>query len=740
MGIEALPEDLRQLILSIGIKDLFPVQEKAIEAGLLEGKSIVVSSPTGSGKSLVALLAAVAALTKMPGCKAVYAAPLRSLVYERAAEWKKILGDIGLRVAVSTGDYDKVEPWLGEADAIMVTYEKLDSLIRHGAHWLPRACLLVVDEIHYVADTKRGPVLETVIARLSDIVGSLQIVALSATIANADEIANWLGARLVRDNWRPVPLREGVFNNYIIYWDDGEETSVEKRTGTPSLDAALEMVAQGGQAIVFTQSRRKTLDLAEKLLRIVEARQDLQKLLDPPDSVEAYVEQLLSRTEHVELNTRLAKLLRRGIGIHHAGLASYQRDVVERAFRERTIYVIFATPTLAAGVNLPARRVVVDSLYRYSKGSSQPIDVMEYKQLAGRAGRPGLDEQGEAVIIARNSNQAWSFLFKYVRGSPEPIVSKLVSEASMRSQVLAVLAGLGEASIDNVISVFEKTLYAKQFGSPAKAVEKTLTELEIYGFVEELRPGYYAATPIGKRVVELYVDPLTAHRIVKGLSTIHEPEHYVLETLFLILWNPDAVHLRPPRSLHLELEAEAEDMLNELGFEYPSDYTEMDVAVAAKALYTAQALLDWINEVHEDAILSQYGADPGDLRTVVETASWLAYSASQLARLQAHPGAVFLEDLSQMIKHGVRRELLELVKLPGIGRVRARILYEKGYTSPDEVAKLSPEQLASLLRGLGEQRARLALEKAHQITTANRDTRDKSSDKRRKTLFDYMGG
>ncbi|HID41110.1 MAG TPA: DEAD/DEAH box helicase, partial [Pyrodictium sp.] len=265
-----LPTEAKRVLLERDYSELFPPQEEAQRAGLLNGESIVVASPTGSGKSLIALLAALRVLAG-PGKRRriIYAAPLRSLVYERAEEWRSILESLGRRVAVSTGDYDRVEPWLGEADAVMVTYEKLDSLLRHGASWLADVCVLVVDEIHYVGDPRRGPVLEAVIARLTAMNDGMQVVALSATISNAGEIAAWLGARLVESNWRPVELREGVFNNYVIEWGDGGESRVEKRTRNHSLDVALDAVADGGQALVFVNSRRKAVELAEKLAAAV---------------------------------------------------------------------------------------------------------------------------------------------------------------------------------------------------------------------------------------------------------------------------------------------------------------------------------------------------------------------------------------------------------------------------------------------------------------------------------------
>ena len=738
----ALPVEAKRVLLEHGYSELFPPQREAVRAGLLEGRSIVVASPTGSGKSLIALLAALRVLGKPgKGCRVVYAAPLRSLVYERAGEWRSILGKLGRRVAVSTGDYDRVEPWLGEADAVMVTYEKLDSLLRHGAGWLAEVCVLIVDEIHYVGDARRGPVLETVIARLMAMNDGMQAVALSATISNAGEIAAWLGARLVESGWRPVRLREGVFSNYVVEWSDGEETRVEKRTRNPTLDAALDAVAGGGQALIFVNSRRKAVELAEKLAAAATSNGEVRRLLDPGGAAEPYVEELRGRHEHRELNEKLARLLGMGIGFHHAGLASYQRDVVEKAFRARVLRVLVATPTLAAGVNLPARRVVIDTLYRFRSGrGSEPIKVSEYKQLAGRAGRPGLDPVGEAVIIARTWEQAWEALVGYVKGEPEPIVSKLVSEAALRSQVLAVVSSLGVATVSEVASVFERTLYAVQVGPPFEEVDRITWVLDEYGFVS--RVGDVAeATETGRRVAELYIDPLTGYRMLRGLETLRAERPPIERLLFLALWSPDATRIRPPRGLHLALEMEAEQLLEDLGFKPYEEVGEADIAVAAEALYTADMLLDWVMEKPEDAILAKYGIDPGDLRAVVETTNWLVYSMAQLARITGHPAATYLDKLTVMVKHGVQEELVELVKLPGIGRVRARRLYEAGYRNPGDLAGLSPEQLASLLRGLGEERARQALVEA-QRAAAKREaaSQEGAQRKRQRSILDYLGG
>jgi helicase len=540
----------------------------------------------------------------------------------------------------------------------------------------------------------------------------LQVVAMSATIPNAEELADWLGAELVSSNWRPVPLREGVAYGTRIFWGDGGEERFSKYTGNVSLDLALDAVEKGGQALVFVNRRRKAVELAARLAEIAETSPSVGSMLRPEEGEP--LRELLDRSEHRELNRLLYKLAGRGVGFHHAGLASYQREAVEKAFREKRIRVLVATPTLAAGVNLPARRVVVDSLYRYSGGKSVAISVAEYKQLAGRAGRPGLDLYGEAVIAARSRQLAERAMRAYVHGSPEPVVSKLVSEKALRSQVLAVIVGSG-GGMKEVERVFEKTLYAYMYGSPRRHVDDTARLLESIGLVEVGEGGEIRATSLGRRVAELYIDPLTAKIMLRGLERIRSSRLALHDALFLALWNSDSVLLRPPRRLQLHLEAEAEEYLEGLGFEVYRELGAADIALAAQALYTVDVLIDWVMEVPEDNILDKYGIDPGDLRAVTETAAWLVYSMHRLASETGHPATQWLARLEAMVKHGVREELVELVKLPHVGRVRARGLYNSGYRCLADIANASPEELASKVPGLGVSRAREIIEYANRL-------------------------
>ncbi|MBI3026471.1 DEAD/DEAH box helicase, partial [Candidatus Woesearchaeota archaeon] len=198
-----MPEELYG-ILEGEIKQLRPAQEKSVKKGLLEGRNLLVCTPTASGKTLIAELAALKSIIEGRG-KAVYIVPLKALASEKYKDFKRKYGKIA-KVALSIGEIDSADHFLADYDLIVVTAEKLDSLIRHNTPWLANVKTMVVDEIHLLNDTERGPTLEILITILRKLLKNIQIIGLSATIGNAEELAEWLSADLVVDEWRPVKL------------------------------------------------------------------------------------------------------------------------------------------------------------------------------------------------------------------------------------------------------------------------------------------------------------------------------------------------------------------------------------------------------------------------------------------------------------------------------------------------------------------------------------------------------
>lgn len=205
---DQIPEKLYDAIAK-DITELRPAQEKAIEAGLLVGKSLLICTPTASGKTLVAELAMLKSIMEKQG-KALYIAPLKALASEKYRDFKEKYSG-SCKVALSIGDFDSSDSYLIDYDLIITTSEKLDSLTRHHAPWLRQVKVVIVDEIHLLNDPKRGPTLEIILTILKSVLKNVQVVGLSATIGNPKELSDWLEADLVQDNWRPVVLKQGVY-------------------------------------------------------------------------------------------------------------------------------------------------------------------------------------------------------------------------------------------------------------------------------------------------------------------------------------------------------------------------------------------------------------------------------------------------------------------------------------------------------------------------------------------------
>ena len=203
-----IPKELYE-ILEKEITKLRPAQEKSVKKGLLEGKNLLVCTPTASGKTLIAELAAMKSIIEGKG-KAIYIVPLKALASEKYRDFKRRYDKIA-KIALSIGDIDSSEAYLADYDLIVATSEKFDSLIRHHTPWLANIATIIIDEIHLLNDTERGPTLEILLTVLKQLLKNAQIIGLSATIGNAAELAEWLNADLVVDDWRPVELHKGIY-------------------------------------------------------------------------------------------------------------------------------------------------------------------------------------------------------------------------------------------------------------------------------------------------------------------------------------------------------------------------------------------------------------------------------------------------------------------------------------------------------------------------------------------------
>ncbi len=690
-----LPKQVATTLEKSGITTLYPPQVDAVKKGALDGENLVLAIPTASGKTLIAEFCMLKSVLERGG-KCLYIVPLRALASEKYEEFREKYGPLGVKVGISTGDFDVADPRLARYDILIATSEKVDSLLRHRAKWLADIISVVVlDEIHLIDDPGRGPTLEVLTARLRQVNPELQTLALSATIKNADEMAEWLDAKLVKSEWRPVPLKKGVYYREKIKFDDGSKRAVEVGTKNELAALAIDTVREGGQALVFVGTRRSAQAaavLAAKHVREFLSAEEREGL----DVVGNKVEKALG--ESTRTCRQLAECVRQGAAFHHAGLHYAQRKAVEDAFRGNLIKVICATPTLAAGVNLPSRRTIIRDYRRYVEPYGlQLIPVLEFHQMSGRAGRPQYDKYGEAVLIAKGRGEVEALFEEFIRAEPERITSKLATEPALRTHVLASIAAGYVSDADGMMEFMEQTFFAHQYAvsDVERVVERVLDFLEREGMIR--RQGkLLLATPFGERVSRLYIDPLSAVVLRDGIKGIAAREPTALSLLHLVCHTPDMGRLYLRRHDYPDLEQFLIEHADELLTPIPDQHGEPDrYEFFLAEVKTAQMLQAWLEEVREDDIHEQFGVGAGDIRRNVDTARWLLYAAHDLAKLfKAKPALTPLRKLRGRIRYGVKDELLELVQLRGIGRVRARSLFKTGYRGLADIKRADEKELA----------------------------------------------
>jgi helicase len=679
-----VPEELRQQYLKSGISELYPPQAECVDAGIFQGKNLLVAIPTASGKTMIAEMAMHHHIRK--GGKCLYIVPLKALASEKYGEFS----GKGVRVGISTGDFDRRDEYLGRNDIIVATSEKVDSLLRNNTPWLPEISLLVVDEVHLIDSPDRGPTLEMVITKMRSRNPKLQIIALSATIGNPATLARWLDAELVTSSWRPVDLREGVFFNGNIHFHENSRP-VKTISRYEDLNLLMDTIEEGGQCLVFVASRKNAEAFAKRAAKALNS---------DALSLEDYAGRL-HRLSETDTDRILSACVEKGAAFHHAGLRRAQREIIEEGFRKGDIRCISSTPTLAAGLNLPARRVIIRDYRRYESGQGMvPIPAREYHQMAGRAGRPHLDPYGEAVLIAKEEEDVLALHEFYIDAPPEDVNSQIASEAALTTHILALIASGFVRSREGLSEFLERTFYHHQRKGTRifeSITGRTLQFLESSEMIVETGDRL-SATEFGHLVSQLYIDPRSADTIVTNLLAIDEFSDIGL--LQLICSTPDMFTLYVAnRDLHY-LDRFICEHDDELWIKLPFGEDEGYY----RALKTAMLLYDWSMEVPETLICERYSVGPGDIHNLLESSNWLLHATGRLSGMFVPRFAKLVREYETCLKHGIKRELLPLVTLRNIGRVRARRLFNNGLISPTAVREAGEDRIASILgRGIAAQ-------------------------------------
>ena len=728
---------IKPLLEHFGYLSLYPPQEQALSKGLLDGRNLLITTPTASGKTMIALIAAMNILKK--GLKVVYLTPLRALTTEKFQDFRIFeeldLFEREIKVKVASSDYSSAGRELAQADVIVLTNEKMDSLIRHRSEWIHEVGLFVADEVHLIGERERGPTLEMMLTKIRKMYSQAQVLALSATIENSSEIARWLDCELIDSNWRPTRLVEGVYEHGSLRLNDADKVSKKLsssawNTSTAAIDVAMECIEDGGQAMIFGETRKRTISLAQKAAQVVYKKLDT---IARKSAANVALE-ILEKGEDIAITRILSDLVSKGVGFHHAGLGVLTRNLVEKSFKTGVIKLLTTTPTLAAGVNLPARRVILASVFRYDSeyGGNMPISVLEYKQICGRAGRPSYDTFGEAIIIADARVNAEEIYDHYILGTPEPICSQLTNDRSIRIHVLSTISTLPGIKKSEIYDLFGSTLLAqsKSKASIMSRLDSAISYLERQSLIKS-RNNRYISTEFGKQISLLYIDPSTGvefrnavesienkirgdrRTAIVGISDSSEHESafsahdchkdseysdgdsndknnwsHTLGFLHLITDSPD---FYPKFALRKK---DIEEFCSDIEQHRNEQIRPINEYECSRSFW---ALHKWINESTDKVLSDMIGIEPGDMHRIVEVAEWLTYSLYEVAKIMRRSDLLIeIHRLHLRIKYGVKEELLALIRLKGIGRVRARSLYEAGFTDLSKVANASEAHLSAV--------------------------------------------
>jgi replicative superfamily II helicase len=669
--IEAVPE----FADAFGFEEFNAMQREALPALLERDGNVVASAPTASGKTALAELAICRTLRD--GGTALFVAPMRALTNEKESEWERF-EELGYSVYVVTGERDLNPRRARHADILVMTPEKADSATRkHDSSrysFVTDVDCCIIDEVHLLDSDRRGGVLEVTVSRLRRLCDP-RFVALSATMPNVEDVADWLDAPPectfeFGDDYRPVDLHADVKT-----YTHGENSFADKyRRLYRALDLAEPHVREEGQALVFVSSRQDAVRAAAK------ARDELAERDVPMGARGDYD----FHTEAKALaNDKLRKGVLDGVAFHHAGLGKEDRDRIEQWFREGKIQLLFSTSTLAWGVNLPARCVVIrDTKYHDPLEGDVDMSPLDILQMLGRAGRPGYDDVGYGWVVCDRSD---ADRYRRLLREGKEIESRL--DEDLDSHLNAEIAMGTITDLDDALSWLQTTFYYVRAQSAPDAyagdlrsrLRETLESLVARGFVDTDDDLAIEATPLGRLASKYYLRLATARRFRDLADRETITVDGILETVAGAA-EFDDVSAR-------QSEADAVDSV-------VARETDLD---------------DGQRKVLAILESSMANATPADLRSdawvIRQNALRLLAALREFLAEFAGPRAANLaRRVEARVEHGVSRDAVGLTAIDGVGAGRASNLATGGLTRPRDVVDAGVEELtnAGLSAGVAE--------------------------------------
>ena len=706
---ESVITKLREL----GFETLTQVQEDAVKVGLFQGKSMLINAPTNTGKTFIGELAALNTSKQKEHKRSFFLVPLRALAEEMFQDFVEKYGKWGLKVAVSTSDHYEYDNTLLEFDVVISTYEKLGALLVNSPGIVDDIGLVVVDEIQHVGDEFRGVSLEMLLTRLRITVKNLQLIGLSATVSNADKLAGWLNSDLIQTFKRDVELREGVLytgsnpikfrgidlnhGDFVFREFNSGKTDVEKDLDLNDIQRIIKQ-SEAEQCLVFVNTQHGAEDTAQNIARGMPEKPELQKLIEEIDSV----------VESTPSTNRLKKVLLKGVAFHHAGLLTDERRIIETAFRRGLIRTICSTPTLGAGVNTPAKNVII-LFHQYSDRTN--LLVRAYKNISGRAGRLRKTEEfGRSLLFASNERELEFLWDNYVQAKPEKVISQIGKSLRLDCSILGLISSKICSTKDELMYCMEMTYFGFLLAEESPGDYKDILRKMLDGVASGLlgngfiaidkKDGKITVTELGLRCAEELLSPRTVllfcDAVKANQSKIEATSDYerlIPPFLHLCCCSSDAERLYPTRS-----KTEIDELLaiwQVDGSSYFYNPPTQDILLTS--LRTTRMLLRWIEGISYFD-LSPY-APAGVVKRIAGTTQWILKG---LARLTEKPlfnfnndFVDFLYELCERVYLGVPKDALPIMRLriKGLHRRRSMNLATAGFKNIDNLLAASIDEL-----------------------------------------------
>lgn len=687
---------------------LLPVQEEAIAQGLLDRHSMIIVAPTSSGKTFVSEIAAYKCAQEQK--KVIYLAPHKAIVGEKYLDFKQKYQQYGIRVAVSSGDHHEFDDDIrqNQFDLVIFTYEKLAMLLVVSPEIASTCGLLIVDEIQMLSDRHRGADLELLLAKFLTLSTKAQIVALSATIDRLNELDKWLRAKELSIRQRPIELREGVYTpdgRFRFREWNTRQSGVEILPQSPSDDVEVmldtlvtHLVSSDEQVLIFRKDKPNTVKTAQRIANLV----NLNPVTDAISGLQAL--------ENTTARDQLIGCLRRGVAFHNADLVSEERLLIEHHFREGQIRVICSTSTLAMGVNLPARTVIIADADKWERDQRTgrfnpvPLTVSEYRNMSGRAGRYRFrDEFGRSILLAKKQFQYDKYRVAYIGGTVEKITSSLGKRPVARQVLDIIVSGLGQDETE--IIAFMMRTFAGFRTWTTKQTQEAISEmirdsiqrcldLEL---VRRTKANKLAPTDLGKvcaskkislETYTLLRDWLSSSLPISEFAVLyfaaHAPE---LSRISFAMSTPEYhsnVYVQYIGENHEELGVPAE-ILSEI---VPFNQGQLGYDETKRLKVTLLAG-EWIGGRQYRKLEEVFRIKAGPIKNMCEHLAWIVDSAAMTAPLlgRTRLEADSLATLVERLRFGVPADILPIARLrvPGVNRTEMMRLLEHGYDSLDKI-------------------------------------------------------